>query len=183
MMASWEEVEKAKKHLSQLNWEYWRHENLFTFNWWLLVILTIVCFVVWWIMVDKSRLSIIMLYGRFVSGICLFGDLMGSQHMLWSYSTTVFPLVDPIVVTDAVMLPCIYSLVYQKFTTWGRFFIALIIMSTGFSFVFESVMVWMKIYVPHHWRHVYSFPIYIVIGLLVKWLVEKIKSKDCSISS
>lgn len=182
-MASWEEVEKAKERLCRLNWEYWLHENIFTFNWWFLLSMTAVCFTVWWVLVDKSRLTILILYGRFISGICFFMDLMGSQHMLWSYPTTVFPLVDPIVVTDAVMLPCIYTLVYQKFTSWGTFLVAMIIMSAVFSFCFEPFMRAMNIYEPHHWNHVYSFPIYIIIGLFVKWLVEKIRSKDQSVST
>lgn len=177
-MANWKEVTRLKQELSDASLAYWRHHNLFTFPWWLLLCTSIVVTAVWWKCVDRSRLSEIMLFGFILSGISLLQDVAGSQYMLWGYQTTLVPLIHPLIVTDVVTLPCVYTIIYQECKRWLSYLVAMLIASVLFSFLFEPLLVWLNIYQPLHWRHIYSLPIYIVNGCFVKWLVEKIRSKE-----
>jgi hypothetical protein len=43
--------------------DFWREYNLYTWKWWLLVILSILSPITWWIFIDKQRIIEVTAYG------------------------------------------------------------------------------------------------------------------------
>lgn len=155
--------------------EHWLNETLFSFNWWLLLITTIAIFILWIIILDKNRIIEIAGFGLLVGTVAFILDTTGASLVLWTYPDKLIPMMLPIVEIHKVHLPIIYMIIYQYFQTWKSYMITLIITSTVFTFVLEPLTVWLGIYKTHHWKHIYSLPIYIFIGWILRWVLIKVK--------
>lgn len=171
---SFEEIIEAQKKLVSMQQQEWLNHDLYTPQFWLLIFLMIVPWFIWWRIVRKSRLCEILLYGMFVLTIVTTLDEFGCQLILWEYAYDVEPLFPRLIPINFTVLPVAYMLIYQYFETWRSYLIANLIMATLFSFVAEPILVWIGIYKLYHWEYVYSLPIYVVIAVLVKWLIQAI---------
>ncbi|OIJ13620.1 hypothetical protein BKP37_10085 [Anaerobacillus alkalilacustris] len=180
---TWEEIVNLREILKETNVQYWLNENFFSFSWWFLLITMILFWVIWWVIVDKSKIMEILLYGLFVTIIAILLDVIGVSFLLWGYPNMLTPLIPPIFAIDVGHLPVLYMTIYQYFPTWKSFLAAMIIAASVFAFVFEPFTVWLKIYELNNWKYIYSFPIYILIGVFLKWLLIKVKCLESYSSS
>jgi len=165
--------EQVQWKLTTIRFEEWFESDLFTFNWWTMLVLFIICSYLWWKLTDKSRLKEIVLYTGLVIIMIIILDEFGEELSLWVYTTDIFPIFPPITAIDISCMPMIYSLIYQCFRTWKSFIIATIVMATVFCLVFEPIFVWSGIYIMLRWKSYYGFPIYISIALISKAAVNK----------
>lgn len=172
---SFEELEKARKGYLDLHREYWLNHDLFSFNWWLLIFISIIPWIVWCKMVDKKKLTQILLYGLFIGVESILLDICLTNLMVWAYVNRITYLLQPILLPyDLTIMPVVYMLIYQKFTKWKTFLIASISISVIFTFVLEPTLEWMKIYKEYNFPSIYSLSLYILIAIFSKWIVERI---------
>ncbi len=75
-----------------------------------------------------------------------------------------------------------HMFLYQCFKKWKSFIIANTIMALIFTFICEPITVWLGIYKLENWRYIYSFPIYILKAVFIKWIVDEliVKKKNAS---
>ncbi len=158
--------------------DHWFNENLLTFGWWFLLISMVAFGVAWWFLLDKSRITEILLYGFMIAIVVKTLDTLGVAFLFWGYPNKLFPVIPSIIEIDIGHLPFVYMLIYQYFRSWKCFFAAMTITASIFSFVFEPIAVWLGIYQLYKWESIYSFPIYIVIGVFLKWLMMKVKQLE-----
>ncbi|WP_420851772.1 CBO0543 family protein [Oceanobacillus jeddahense] len=119
----------------------------------------------------------IILYGLLVTYIAVIADSIGVALLLWHYPNTLLPA--PLIVeVHRVQMPIIYMLIYQYFPTWKPFLIAITINAFVFAFILEPTLVWLKVYEPYHWKHIYSFIPYIMIAVVFKATIHKFKKLD-----
>ncbi|PAB59567.1 CBO0543 family protein [Anaeromicrobium sediminis] len=175
---SWEHIVELRIKLRDANLSYWFHHDLFSFGWWIIVFLTIAPWIIWWKLVNKSRLTEILLYGSFISILTTVLDVLGATFVLWGYPTMLEPGVPPMVPANLSVFPVGYMLLYQYFPKWIKFLIAATGMSFIFSFIGEPVLAWLNIYENNNWKSIYSFPIYIIIALFFKYIIERIISRQ-----
>lgn len=168
------ELEQHIKELNQMMLEEWKNYFIFTGEWWILLILSIVPWGLWWRILDKKRMIEILLFGLFVIIITTFLDVLGWNLSQWYYPNTLLPLCTPLLPINFALFPVIYMLIFQYFPKWKSFLVAVMIMSAVFSFILEPLSEWMNFYQALKWKHIYSFPSYILIGFSLKLLVEKI---------
>ncbi|GMA63020.1 hypothetical protein NZD89_24665 [Alicyclobacillus fastidiosus] len=171
---TWDDVVKARTVLAKTNYEYWVHHNLFSFGWWILVVACIITAGIWWKLVDKKRIFEVMGFGLIIAAIASLLDELGAQNMLWGYPNMILPLVPPLVSVNYFAFPTIYSLIYQYCPRWKTFVCAMVIMSAVFSFLTEPLLIWLRLYELNNWKSIYSFPIYILIGICVKAIVDQL---------
>ena len=162
--------------LTQARFDEWLKNDLFHFEWWLLLALFIIAAYVWWRTVDKSRLSEMILYTALVMIMILVLDELGEELALWDYPVDIIPIFPPISAIDLACLPFLYSLMYQIFKTWKSFIITSIVMSAVSCFVLEPIFVWSGIYQMLTWKGYYGFPLYFAIAVLARAAVERIQS-------
>lgn len=174
---SFEQIKDADRKLSEMRKLYYERHDLFSIQWWLLLALLIVPWIVWWKMVDKSRLKDILLYGLAITIVVVLLDDIGSELGLWSYPHKVTRLIQHLSPIDYSLLPVIQMLIYQYFRSWKSFFAANVILALGAAFIAEPIFVWINIYDMDHWKSIYSFPLYIAKACFVRWLLEFIQSK------
>lgn len=171
-------VRSLETQLTHLRIETWLHHDLGSWQWWLLLAVFIIPWFFWWKKVDRTRLLEITLVGMFVLIISSYLDAVLTELGLWAYHYWVLPVWPRLIPADFTVLPVTYMFVYQKYGRWMSFIIAMTVTSALYSFGGESFLVWIDVYELHNWKHYYSFPIYLAIGIFVKWLVGVLKTRQ-----
>lgn len=156
----------------------WLHHDLYTYQFWLLMILLVVPWLIWWKLVDRKRLIEILLYGLIVATVDTILDEIGAQLNLWEYPFDIEPLFPRLISINLAALPVIYMFIYQYFSEWKSFLIATAVMATVLSFIAENILELLGMYELFKWENYYSFPIYIAIAVSLKWLMQIILSKQ-----
>lgn len=173
---SFEDIHKARETLRDLFLSHWLHDEMFSWRWWLNLILTLVPWFVWWQFVDKKRIFELLTFGFFIAIISGLLDAAGVNFVVWEYKVRLLPMVPPLFPMDITILPVSYMLIYQYCKRWKTYMLGLALMSAAFAFIFEPLLVMMKIYMLIKWKYWYSFPIYILLGIFSKWFVGRLKA-------
>ncbi|KEO85241.1 CBO0543 family protein [Tumebacillus flagellatus] len=169
------EILDLRRQLHDQIFYKWLHVDLFSFNWWLSLVLTLLFWMVWFQQVDRRRLLEISFYGAMITIISIILDIIGVNLVLWSYGSLFEPLTPALIPGDLVMMPVMYSLLYQRYgKNWRAFLSASIVLSACVAFLVEPLLVWMGIYKLINWRFVYSFPIYILVSMFTRSFVHKV---------
>jgi hypothetical protein len=176
---TFDEIKHVDKKLGDMRHEYWLHETLFSWEWFFLIALIVVPWIIWCFVVNKRRIHEILLYGMIVILISITLDDLGVEMDLWSYPyllAGIFPRMNPV---DLAVMPVTYMIIYQYFSHWKSFIIAHIVLAAVASFVIEPLFHWMGIYILNKWTYLCSFPIYIFIGITTRafmiWLNRREK--------
>lgn len=165
-----------QKILTSNHVQAWLKNDVFHWRWWLLLSLILIVLAVWWICTDKSRIHEISLYVVLAviltMGIVEYGD----ELTLWDYPTDIIPIFPPLTSVNLLILPLAYSLIYQFFMTKKKFVTATLIVTAIICFIIEPVLSWIGLYKLLHWQYYYSFFIYDVMAILIRYLVIKINT-------
>ncbi|WP_067619763.1 CBO0543 family protein [Alicyclobacillus acidiphilus] len=175
-MATFSDVKDAHRHLMNLTRDFWLHHNLFTWQWWLLICLEIIPWIVWWRLVHKRRIVEILLYGCLVAVIALTLDIMGSSLLLWDYpQRSVWFVFPPMIPVDYGIVPVVDMLLYQYFRSWKAFLIAVSVFALSAAFIAEPLFHRGGMYVLNGWSYVYSFPLYIAKSVVARLAMEGLR--------
>jgi hypothetical protein len=174
---SFKEIQDLQHKLQKMLTDYWLHHDLFTFQWWLLLCIWIVPWIIWWRYVQRKRIKEILLFGSLLMLLVGFLDDIGVNCNLWSYPYKLTSVVPKLVAIDYGIIIIAHMSVYQHFKRWKSFLIANVIMATIFSFICEPITVWLKIYRLDNWEYAYSLPIYVAKAALVKWIVDVVLAR------
>lgn len=154
----------------QLQNQHWIKYEVFTFQFWFLIAMLIIPWIIWFKLVDKKKFFEIFIYGLLVLTVATFLDEIGCQLNLWEYRYDIEPLFPRLIPMNFTMLPVIYMLIYQYFPKWKSFITVNIFTGVLLAYVGEPIFMALKIYVLINWKHIYSFPIYILIAISLKAL-------------
>lgn len=169
---------EIQKYLTSLHIEEWLRDDVFHFKWWVLLCLMIVAVLLWWNKLDKSRLPETCLYAALTTIIVMGIFEWGNELTLWDFPVDIIPIFPPLSSINLISLPLIYSLTYQYFKTWKAFFIAAAIISVVVCFIIEPMLAWAGLYQLLHWKHYYGFPIYALMAISIKVVVDKIYQSE-----
>jgi hypothetical protein len=176
-MDKFQEIEKHYGQLRTLWLDYWTQEVVFTYQWWIMIFTLLIPFFLWWKLVDKTRIREISLVGLIISCIAFILDQIGTSLGFWTYPFTLTPLErDLWAVADFSVMPFFYMMLYQWFPKWKSYLLAIIIFSLFAAFVGEQIFQWLGIYKLLKWKHIYSIPPYILLGIFVKVILQKLKT-------
>lgn len=162
--------------LTDKRFDEWLLDDVFHLRWWALTLLFAIDVYLWWKVVDKSRLSEIILFAAITSVMILALDELGEELTLWDYPTDFFPLFPPVASVDLAALPFLYALIYQIFGKWKGYIIVSIIMSAFSCFVFEPIFLWLGMYQTITWKTYYGLPLYFAIAIIAKAALGMIKA-------
>ncbi|MEH7548398.1 MULTISPECIES: CBO0543 family protein [Bacillaceae] len=176
-MESFKKIEQTYEELRTMWLDYWFEEVFLTYQWWIEVVIVILSLFLFWKFIDQSRLREISLVGFITAGIAFILDQIGTSLGLWIYPYTLTPLErDEFAPADLSIVPLFYVMIYQKFSTWKNYIIAIMIYAFIASFIGESFFQMLGIYKVINWNHIYSVPFYILIGIFVKMVLQRLNS-------
>jgi len=141
----YQEIINLKSQISYKSHLYFFEFNLFSFVWWLQLILVISLWFIWWQHVDKSRLLEIVAYGLVVTIIAIIINIIGTEYVLWAYPNKLFPLRSAEGSVNFGVIPFTYMLIYQYYKGWKEYIISIIIMGLLYVFTIEPLGVVLSI--------------------------------------
>ncbi|NHM32056.1 hypothetical protein [Neobacillus terrae] len=106
LLPTYRDIQQLRGKLRDISYEHWLHNDLFTWRWWLLLLLTIVPWIIWWRLVDKKRVAEILLYGTLIAILAILLDNIGTDLIWWGYPTKLFQMFPPLVPADITVVPC-----------------------------------------------------------------------------
>jgi len=172
------QILQLRREMGHLSLQHWLRDDLHKWTFWLNFFMVFIPWIIWWKFVDRKRITEIFAYGLLISVASGFMDVIGSEYAVWGYPDVLFPDIARLFPIDLTVIPVVYMLVYQRYSDWRSFFIASTITAAVFSFIAEPILVWLNLYLLVTWRYTYSFPIYIIMALIMKWLTQKIVSQQ-----
>lgn len=174
------EIVDMKEKLKDAVIEYWLQNTLFRWEWWVLLFLTIIPWLVMWRVLDKKRSYEILTYGFLVAIITIFVDDMGTYLVWWYYPHTLISVVLPLVPVDLAIVPCSMMIIYQYFGRWKSYLAAILGLSLFSSYIGERLFILVDFYRLNTWKPFYSVIFFMITGILAKWFVERIRPIDHS---
>jgi hypothetical protein len=171
-----QQIFRAHEAFSKLRKEVWLVDIFGTWQWWLLMAILILPWVLWWKLVDRKRFTEICLFGMFVLATASWMDELGTDLLLWYYPYKIIPWYPQLVPTNYTVLPITYMLIYQYTPKWSSYVIAMSVMAALYSWGAEPALEFMGIYRLVDWKFSYSFPLYLLIAVSHRWLLEQIFS-------
>lgn len=166
---------KIQSQSDKMLHKIWFDEMLFTWQWWLLLVVFLVPWIVWWKLVDKKRIFEILTYGLMVTLMSISFDAIGVEFDFWEYHYQLIPLLDVLIVFDISILTVTYMLFYQYTQSWKWFIAGHIVIAGIFAFMAEPALVYMGFYQLLKWKYIYSFPIYFGIAIFLRWVIGLFK--------
>lgn len=168
-------VEAAYDLIKQSNKDMisvWFEFTLWSWQWWIGVVLAVVPWVLWFIFKKKESTNRLLFVGFFIILISSWLDIMGILFGLWSYYHNVVPFSPAFVPWDFSLLPVTVMFFLQIKPKIKPIYKALMFSILN-CFIGEPLFVLLGIYNPKHWRYIYSFPIFITIYLLCDWFSKR----------
>jgi len=169
------EVE-IQKMLTSTHIEKWLQQDVFHFKWWFLLGLFTLTIVLWWKLLNKTRIPEVLLYTVLATIVMMGIDECSEELILWVYPIYLFPVFPVITAINLLFVPLALSLTYQNFPTWKGFGSAAIIIAGLLSFIFEPALAWADFYLLLNWNYGYSFLLYISVALVIRGAVVLIFS-------
>ncbi|HET7577721.1 MAG TPA: CBO0543 family protein [Bacillales bacterium] len=175
---------KLQEQMVHLRKKYFFEHVLFSGQWWLLVIITLVLWTAWILLVDRTRLKNIMIVGLITLGFAIVLDDTGLSLHLWDYPYKLFFFATRLDPVDLVILPFALMMIYQYGRSWISYTVMVFLFALFAALVAEPIFVKLDMYTMIHWKHIYSVPIYFGIGLVARaatdfitWIERKANEK------
>jgi hypothetical protein len=170
-----EAIKKATQQFQGLRYKHWIEHDVFSLTWWFLLVIAVVPWMVWWKLADKKRLTELVCFGAITALISVLLDSIGTVNSWWMYKDELLIHFPGLLVADISDIPVAYMLAYQYCSTWKPFLIVMGIIALLFSFAIEPALRVMKVYQPLAWEHFYSFIIYMLMGIIVRFIVLRLQ--------
>lgn len=155
----------------------WKDEVLFSWQWWLGVVLTIIPWILWFMFRNKQSTDRLLYAGIFVALASTTLDNIGFQLGGWNYLKPVIPFIPAYVPFDFSLMPIFIMFLIQYFPRVNPLIIGLCF---GFftAYIAEPIFEWIDIYKPVRWKYIYSLPIYTIIYLVAHRLAFRKSFKE-----
>ncbi|SDQ08332.1 hypothetical protein SAMN05216232_0457 [Virgibacillus subterraneus] len=171
---------EAHREFSDTFKAYW-HQNVFlTPRWWFLIMLSILPAIIWWILVNKKRIIEITAFGLFYGVAAIILDSIGSNALAWTYPYILSPYLRPqLYPYDVGVVIISFMFCYQLWSnSFKKFFLFSGLLAAFLAFVAEPIMVWLGFYKAIYWKHIYSFPIYWLLGIICWGIITYFKKLE-----
>jgi hypothetical protein len=92
----------------------------------------------------------------------------------------VLPQLPLLIPVDYIYVPVVDMIICQFFSKWREYLIASTAAAAVLAFVLEPIAVGIGMYHLVTWRYIYSFPIYILINIIAKFMTERFKARQAA---
>lgn len=164
-------IHQLRLELWNLTYTQWKTETLFSIQWWSLIALIAIFYAIWWVIVDKRRLSQIILFGSLVAVGRIVMDIIGTNAVLWSYDIRETPFFPSPFLHDFTLTPLAFMAVYQYCHSWKKFLIWTGVLTGIMSFVFFPILLTLGFLKLYNWNFLVAFVLIFGIASFSRWVV------------
>jgi hypothetical protein len=176
------QLEKAYKEFDELHdrmAEIWAEHILFTWEWWLGILLTILPWVLWFIFHKKESTGRLLAAGLFVICISSFLDILGVALGFWHYHLETLPLIPAHTPWNITLLPVIVMALLQC-KPYIHPLLKAAVFTVLSAYIGEPFAQWIGLYDPEKWKHIYSVPGYFILYMTAHYIAFKLRYKEIS---
>ncbi|MFD0693926.1 CBO0543 family protein [Paenibacillus sp. GCM10027628] len=177
------EIDELNRKANQMEMDWWLHHDLFSFQWWIIVIVNVLFFALLLFYIDRKRtlkITLALLFSFIIVGTF---DQIGIFFQWWSYPHQFIAFTEQYNAADFFVVPCIFALIYQWFAAWRSFLVANLAASVVIAFIGEPIFVALGIYKLNNWSYLKSFLVLFVIAILVKAIVDWIGENKLQVNA
>lgn len=184
-MSTGELVHELRLQLWNVTYARYLNQELFSYQWWGILIMLFISYSLWWKLADKSRLVELLLFGSYVAVSSTVVDIWGVTTAHWQYNIRIFPILPAPFPFDYTVIPILLMLAYQYGKDWRQYLFWAAIGSAVFSFIMSPIFAVTGIKTFFQWNFAYFFIIMLIIGvvsrvfiLLTIQVMENARKKD-----
>ena len=167
-------IYELRLELWNLTYNQWKTQSLLSIQWWSLVALIAISYAIWLVIVDKRRLTQILLFGSLVAVGRIVMDIVGTNAVLWSYDIREMPFFPSPFSHDFTLTPLALMVVYQSCHSWKKFFVWTAVVAGIISFVFFPILIKFGFLKFYNWNYFYSFVLIVGIASLSRWVLLEV---------
>ncbi|MDE5413639.1 CBO0543 family protein [Alkalihalobacterium chitinilyticum] len=163
-----QKISQLFKQLHEINNEHiqlWTEYVLFTWQWWLGLGLTIIPWIVWVIYRKKDSTLRLLSAGFFMMFIASWLDSLGIQLGFWEYHYEVIPFIPAFIPWDLSLIPVMTMVVLQIKPHVSRYIKGFLFALIA-AYAAEPFFIWVGLYNPFTWEHIYSLPIFFILYIV-----------------
>lgn len=153
------------KELNTIQDPHWMEHTLFTWQWWVGVVLTLLPWILWIAFRKKNSSNRLLFVGIFVMIFTSYLDFLGVEFGLWYYEYKVIPTIPAYMPWDSSLFPVTIMFLLQYKPKLSPI-IKAICFSMFSAFIAEPFFAKIELYHPILWKSIYSFPIYLLFYLI-----------------
>jgi hypothetical protein len=175
---------QTKLKLHNLMMEDWYNSDLFSVQWWGIIIFLLIFYFVFIKLLDKKRTSKILLFGCLMAVASFTYEVGGTQFVFWAYIKRIVPIYPSPFVDALTVIPITYMYVFQYGHTWKKFMLLNLIATALLCFGFIPLLVVTKIYeLGDNWSYFYNFPPWFISACVARaltlwWVNTEQKHKE-----
>jgi hypothetical protein len=170
-MDAQEKITQAKEVLINLIYNDWITNHLFSPTWLGTVIFILLSYALCFKLLDKHRLTQILLFGSLITVMITLFDIIGVEYTRWAHLTRILPIMPTLFLFDFTIMPLYYMLIYQYCSNWKSYTIWNAIAAGLISFVFFPLLTALRMFELLNWRYAYFFPCIFTFGLVSRAIV------------
>ncbi len=166
------QIDKIGREFHSMQTNIWLHHDLFSPQWWGILILNFLFLILFVLIIDRDRLLLILF--AFMVNFTIVGvaNEVGSFYHFWSYPHQFLVFTLRFNEVDFAVVHVILSLIYQFFSKWKTYLITAIVSSAILCFIGIPIFVFFGMYKLVNWNYLYSFLVTILMFLMSKIIVD-----------
>lgn len=166
-------IDKLSNQLTNLRWELWTEYTVFTWKWWMLVIICVLFLVLFIVLIKKDKLLQSIAYFGVIYILNRNLDDVATALDWYDYRIQLEPIIPTMLPANLFIIPIGLTLIYQKLSRWKEFIIGIVVFSGATSFIALPMMRDFGIYLTKNWNSFYSFLSLLIMASLAKFFIDK----------
>jgi len=176
-----ETIHQLKLQLWNLSYSRYISQEILSIQWWGLALSLLAIYLVWWKLVDKSRLIELLLFGSFVTVIATVIDLFGYNSGHWDYNIRLLPIFPATFPFDFTLVPILLMIALQYTFTWPSYLVGSAFSSAIFSYIIIPLFAATGIKTYYNWKYSYFFALMMGVAIasrIALFAIMKIARKN-----
>lgn len=116
-----EEIMQKSDALNNLILTKWLKQEFLTFEWFFTLFVVLVCYLLFFYLVDKKRIVEILLYGSLVAVAYVVYDSIGMFFGFWAVKIAISPVYPNFFGSSLTVAPLLAMILYQYKSPWNSF--------------------------------------------------------------
>lgn len=157
-----------------ITWTRYLTEELFSYQWWGMLIFLAILYGVWLKLLDKTRAFEIFLFGSFAAVQAVLVDIAGFSMGLWQHNIRLLPIVPGVFPIDFTVVPILLMFAQQYGASWTRYLIWSAVASIIFSFGISPAFQFFGIKAYYNWSFAYFFFLMMIVAIISRAAIQMI---------
>lgn len=163
---------ETSRLLASQSYQQWISQEVFSFGWCVMVGVLVIVYAIWIIIVDKSRLTSLLLFGSLSAvGFGVSDLILEGFFGVWEYRIRLIPLIPSLFITSYTVGPILYMMVVQYTTSWKSYLLWASLATAVVSLGIVPIYGMLGIVQYHNFNVFYGFLLGITDAIVARALV------------